>query len=58
MLAACVGAGLRVAPVMREMLVVMANLMRADRPGPAERGYGAVARLAHAVPEPVWDRLL
>jgi menaquinone-9 beta-reductase len=56
-LAACVGAGLRVAPVMREMLVVMANLMRDDRPGPGERGYAALARLAHALPEGVWDRL-
>ena len=56
-LAACVGAGLRVAPVMRELLVVMANLMRDDEPGPAERGYRASLRLARALPESVWAAL-
>ncbi len=56
-LAACVGAGLRVAPVMRELLVVMANLMRDDEPGPAERGYRASVRLARALPESVWTAL-
>ncbi|MHB8380160.1 MAG: geranylgeranyl reductase family protein [Acidimicrobiales bacterium] len=54
-LAACVGLGLRVAPVMRELLAVMANLMTNDERGPAEIGYRAVSRLANAIPDPAWD---
>jgi len=54
-LAACVGLGLRVAPVMRELLAVMANLMSNDDKGPAEIGYRAVARLANAIPDQAWD---
>ena len=54
-LAACVGMGLRVAPVMREMLAVMANLMSNDDKGPAEIGYRAVSRLANAIPDQAWD---
>ncbi len=56
-LAACVGAGLRVAPVMNELLVVMANLMRNDESGPGERAYRASVRLARALPESVWTAL-
>jgi len=54
-LAACVGLGLRVKPVMRELLAVMANLMSNDEKGPAEVGYRAVARLANAIPDQAWD---
>jgi geranylgeranyl reductase family protein len=54
-LAACVGMGLRVAPVMNELLAVMANLMSNDDKGPAEIGYRAVSRLANAIPDQAWD---
>lgn len=54
-LAACVGLGLRVAPVMNELLAVMANLMSNDDKGPAEIGYRAVSRLANAIPDQAWN---
>ena len=54
-LAACVGMGLRVAPVMNELLAVMANLMSNDDKGPAEIGYRAVSRLAKAIPDQAWE---
>jgi geranylgeranyl reductase family protein len=54
-LQACVGLGLRVAPVMRELLAVMANLMDNNEKGPAEIGYRAVSRLANAIPDQAWD---
>ncbi len=57
-LAACVGTGLRIPPLMRELLTIMANLMSNDEPGPAERGYRALVRLAHAVPEQAYELLL
>ena len=57
-LAACVGVGMRVEPLMRELLAVMANLMRNDRSGPAEVGYRALARLVDVVPESVIETLL
>jgi geranylgeranyl reductase family protein len=57
-LAACVGTGLRVPPLMRELLAIMANLMSNDDRGPAERGYRALVRLAHAVPERAFELLL
>ncbi len=57
-LATCVGAGLRVPPVMRELLAVMANLMSNDHRGPAERGYRAMTRLANVLPEQAFDFLL
>ncbi len=57
-LAACVGFGMRVEPLMRELLAVMANLMRNDRSGPAEMGYRAMSRLVDVVPEGVMNRLL
>jgi geranylgeranyl reductase family protein len=57
-LSACVGTGLRVAPVMRELLAIMANLMNNDSKGPAELGYRAMTRLANAIPEQAYDMLL
>ena len=57
-LAACVGVGMRIEPVMREVLVVMANLMRNDERGPGELAYRALARLADVVPERAYSMLL
>jgi geranylgeranyl reductase family protein len=56
-LQACVGLGLRVRPVMRELLKIMANLMSNDEPGMGERGYRAITKLANSIPEPAWDLL-
>jgi flavin-dependent dehydrogenase len=56
-LQACVGVGLRVRPVMRELLKIMANLMSNDDRGLGERGYRAITKLADAIPEPAWDLL-
>jgi geranylgeranyl reductase family protein len=56
-LQACVGLGLRVRPVMRELLKIMANLMSNDDPGLGERGYRAITKLASAIPEPAFDLL-
>ncbi|HEY7930658.1 MAG TPA: geranylgeranyl reductase family protein [Acidimicrobiales bacterium] len=58
LLSVCVGAGLRVAPVMNELLAVMANLMRNDQRGPAELGYRALVRLTNVLPDQVFDLLL
>lgn len=57
-LAVCVGTGLRVAPLMKELLTIMANLMSNDAKGPAELGYRALRRLADAVPEQAFHLLL
>ena len=57
-LAACVGMGLRVGPLMRELLKIMANLMSNDARGPAELGYRGLARLAEVVPERAYALLL
>lgn len=57
-LSICVGAGLRVKPVMNELLAVMANLMNNDSRGPAEVGYKAMVRLANAIPEEAYEKLL
>jgi geranylgeranyl reductase family protein len=57
-LTACVGVGLRVAPLMRELLCIMANLMSNDAKGPAELGYRALSRLADAIPERAYALLL
>jgi geranylgeranyl reductase family protein len=57
-LAACVGVGMRVAPVMRELLKIMANLMSNQHAGPGEVGYRALARLAEVVPERAFQLLL
>jgi geranylgeranyl reductase family protein len=56
-LQACVGVGLRVRPVMRELLKIMANLMSNDDPGLGERGYRAITKFAGVIPEPAWDLL-
>ena len=57
-LSVCVGAGLRIKPLMNELLAIMANLMRNDAKGPAELGYRAMVRLAHAVPDEAFELLL
>ena len=57
-LAACVGLGLRIEPLMRELLDIMANLMRNDTRGPSELGYRALVRLADALPEKAYQLLL
>jgi geranylgeranyl reductase family protein len=57
-LTACLGVGLRIEPLMRELLTIMANLMRNDRRGPAELGYRALLKLAHVIPEEAYATLL
>jgi flavin-dependent dehydrogenase len=54
-LAVCVGGGMRVRPLMEELLAIMANLMRNDKKGPAELGYRAMTRLAGVIPDQAWD---
>jgi geranylgeranyl reductase family protein len=54
-LQACVGLGLRIPPLMRELLAIMANLMSNDAKGPAEVGYRAMSRLANAIPAQAWE---
>jgi geranylgeranyl reductase family protein len=54
-LAVCVGGGMRIRPLMEELLAIMANLMRNDKKGPAELGYRAMTRLAGVIPEQAWD---
>ncbi len=57
-LTACVGVGMRVEPLMTELLTIMANLMRNDKLGPAEVGYRALVRLADVIPERAYHLLL
>lgn len=57
-LSICVGAGLRIEPLMKQLLEIMANLMSNDRNGPAEVGYRALVRLADVIPEQAYARLL
>lgn len=57
-LAACVGLGLRIEPLMKELLAIMANLMSNDQRGPAEIGYRAMVRLADVIPERAYELLL
>ena len=57
-LSAAVGAGLRVEPVMRALLSIMANLMDNDRRGPSELTYRGLLALADVVPERAYDLLL
>jgi geranylgeranyl reductase family protein len=57
-LTVCLSAGLRIEPLMRELLAMMANLMRNDQKGPAEVGYRALVRLAEVVPEQAYAMLL
>ena len=54
-LQACVATGMRIPPLMRELLAIMANLMNNDAKGPGELGYRAVSRLANVIPEPAWN---
>ena len=57
-LSVCVGAGLRIKPLMVELLAIMANLMDNSHRGPAEVGYRAMVRLAHVVPDEALNMLL
>ncbi|NNN00609.1 MAG: geranylgeranyl reductase family protein [Acidimicrobiaceae bacterium] len=57
-LTACVSVGMRVEPLMKELLKIMANLMSNDHQGPAELGYRALTRLADVIPERAYDLLL
>lgn len=57
-LTVCLSVGLRIEPLMRELLTVMANLMRNDKKGPAEVGYRALSRLADVIPERAYAMLL
>jgi geranylgeranyl reductase family protein len=56
-LAGCVSVGLRIPPVMRVLLPIMANLMNGDGHGVAEVSYRALVRLADVLPEEVFNRL-
>jgi hypothetical protein len=53
-----VAVGMRIEPLMNELLAIMANLMRNDKRGPAEVGYRALLRLADVIPERAYDMLL
>jgi flavin-dependent dehydrogenase len=57
-LTVCLSVGLRIEPLMRELLTIMANLMRNDKKGPAEVGYRALSRLADVIPERAYAMLL
>ena len=57
-LTVCVGAGMRIEPLMNELLAIMANLMRNDQRGPAEVGYRALVRLTKVLPDQVFNLLL
>jgi hypothetical protein len=52
-----VSVGMRIRPLMEELLAIMANLMRNDQKGPAEVGYRAIQRLASAIPDRAWNLL-
>jgi len=57
-LSVCVGVGLRVRPVMVQLLDVMANLMRNDRLGPSELAFRAMVKLAEVLPADTMERLM
>jgi menaquinone-9 beta-reductase len=57
-LSVCVAVGMRVEPLMNELLAIMANLMRNDKQGPAELGYRALLRLSDVIPERAYAMLL
>jgi geranylgeranyl reductase family protein len=57
-LSAAVGVGLRIEPVMRALLAIMANLMDNDHRGPSEVTYRGLLALADVVPERAYDLLL
>lgn len=57
-LSVCVAVGMRIEPLMNELLAIMANLMRNDKRGPAELGYRALLKLSDAIPERAFAMLL
>ena len=57
-LSVCVRLGLRVEPLMKELLAIMANLMSNGTHGPAEVGFAAMSKLVDLVPEKAFDLLL
>lgn len=57
-LTACVAVGMRIEPVMREVLTVMSNLMSNDRQGPAEIAYRGLARLTAMLPDQALEALV
>ncbi len=56
-LAACVGLGMKVKPVMRTLLPIMSNLMTNGSAGAPEIGYRALVSLADKVPEQLYELL-
>ena len=56
-LALCVKLGLKIPPLMRELLKLMANLMSNDRKGPMEYGYAGLARLVDVIPEQAFNAI-
>ncbi len=48
----CVAVGMRSETFMKELLRIMANLMRPESPGAAELGYDVLVRLSTLLPEP------
>jgi hypothetical protein len=57
-LSICVKFGLRVEPLMKELLAIMANLMSHGTRGPAELGFGAMSKLVDVIPQQAFDLLL
>jgi flavin-dependent dehydrogenase len=57
-LAVCVKLGLRIEPLMKELLAIMANLMSNGTRGPAELGFNAMSKLVDIIPEQAFDLLL
>ena len=57
-LAACVGLGMRVPPVMRTLLPIMSNLMRNETNGVAEMSYRALVKLSDVIPEQAFELLV
>jgi len=57
-LAACVGLGMRVKPLMTQLLPIMANLMEPHRSTPATLGYRALSRLVDVLPERAYELLV
>jgi flavin-dependent dehydrogenase len=57
-LAVCVKLGLRIEPLMKELLAIMANLMSNGTRGPAELGFNAMSKLVEVIPEGAIDKLL
>ena len=57
-LSVCVSLGLRIEPLMKELLAIMANLMSNDQRGPAELGYQALVKLVDVLPEKAYSLFL